>query len=247
MNNLNLPELTLEKFLLGELETEQTSKVNQILEEEKNLPESQRALTLRLESLKTKNENFSFHYPFHQLESKLKPQRRPSAKPWAMVGVAFASLFLCLSMWLIPQSETGRLKGLTPSLSIYLKVGTEVRKLNSGERIPKGGEIQISYNSASKKYGAVISMDSLGNQTWHSPEKPGKLMKLKQGETALPTAFVLDESPNFEKFFLVASDEESELQAYLKGLKVKNEKTGETYWEHGVPPGVEVNEFLLRK
>jgi hypothetical protein len=113
--------------------------------------------------------------------------------------------------------ETTRIKGSLPELYMYRKSGQVPEILPTGAPVRSGDLIQVFYDAAGKKYGAIYSVDGRGNVTWHLPElsresagRPGgglRSVELKTaGKTPLPSAFELDDAPGEEKFFFVTSD-----------------------------------------
>lgn len=105
------------------------------------------------------------------------------------------------------ESEATRLKGSLPELYLYRKSGGGGELLRNGNAVHEGDLIQVFYNAAGKKYGAIYSLDGRGKITWHLPEHGNQASLLSpSGKTALESAFELDAAPGHEDFHFVASD-----------------------------------------
>jgi hypothetical protein len=130
--------------------------------------------------------------------------------------VATLAVLLALPFFLIQtpeaalggrQDEYVRLKGMEPSLSIYRQTSSgEVREISPGERAAAGDTLQIAYIAAGAEHGIIFSVDGRGTVTLHFPASPFESDQLRTGgEVALPYSYVLDDSPRFERFYLVAA------------------------------------------
>lgn len=121
------------------------------------------------------------------------------------------------------STETTRLKGSLPVLYLFRKADSGAEALRPGSAVRAGDLIQVQYEAAGRKYGAVFSVDGSGKVTWHLPERGNRSAALSPaGRTALKSAFELDEAPGREDFHFVASDRpfplDSAADAVAKGL-----------------------------
>ncbi len=132
---------------------------------------------------------------------------------------AVAALILAVTPLFINESvaieEAGdttagieRIKGLDPALRIYRQSGpSEAVELADEATAYAGDRLQIAYRAAGFRYGVIFSIDGNGYLTLHYPTEPGQEADLGQeGEVALPFAYVLDDAPRFESFYMVLSD-----------------------------------------
>lgn len=138
-------------------------------------------------------------------------------RPALTVGaVATLAILLALPFFLTqtPEAALGgqedeyvRLKGMEPSLSIYKQVESgEIQEISSGESATAGDALQVAYNAAGAEHGMIFSVDGRGTVTLHFPASPFESDELRTGgEVALPYSYVLDDSPRFERFYLVAA------------------------------------------
>lgn len=133
--------------------------------------------------------------------------RRRRAKLWwfAPVPVAAAAALLLLPHPAAPPGEepveVTRTKGLQAHLRVYLRGGPAPQLLRDGARVRPRDEVQLATVTPGRPWAAVVSVDAQGGATLHAaPAQVGP------GEVRLPQAFELDESPGYERFFLVTSD-----------------------------------------
>ncbi len=136
--------------------------------------------------------------------------------------------------------ETTRLKGSLPALFLYRKADSGAEALRPGSAVRAGDLIQVQYEAAGRKYGAVFSVDGSGKVTWHLPEGGNRSAVLSpSGRTALKSAFELDEAPGREDFHFVASDRpfalDSAAAAVAQGLASSAESGGAGFSAHPEP------------
>jgi hypothetical protein len=103
--------------------------------------------------------------------------------------------------------EDTRLKGSAPALFLYRKTGAGAEPLASGSLARSGDLIQVQYDGAGRKYGAIFSLDGQNHVTWHLPGNGLQAALLASGKTPLSSAFELDEAPGREDFHFLASDQ----------------------------------------
>lgn len=66
--------------------------------------------------------------------------------------------------------------------------------------------LQLAYTVGEPRFGVVVSVDGRGGVTQHLPAAAGNAASLSAaGAVRLPSSYELDESPGFERFFLVTS------------------------------------------
>lgn len=174
--------------------------------------------------------------------------RRPSfALPAAAVALA-ASLLVFVAVMRpdprpggerSPAGETVTARGLRPRLVVYRKTGADADRLDAASRARPGDVLQLAYVAAGRPYGVVASVDARGQVTLHLPETPGTAPHLvPQGETALPHAFELDDSPGFERFVLVTADAPFSTDVVVDALRPNGRP---------LPDGITATEVLVTK
>ncbi|MBI1860160.1 MAG: hypothetical protein HYR96_04485 [Deltaproteobacteria bacterium] len=214
------PQLLIEKLHLGELDPH-TSVNTQACQNE-------------LETLSSSNEQIWAEYPPDmvalQIAQRLRKRRLsiPGASllerlnslrspKWQWAAIV---LLVCAPVGLLVlnrPNETDRIKGLSPFLTIYRKVGNSFERMSSNSKVAEHDIIQISYVAHDARFGAIFSVDGNGKLTLHYPERPGPAAKLiTSGEVILPDAFELDSSPQFERFVFVTSPDSFETQSLIE-------------------------------
>ncbi|XXF80848.1 ActD-like protein [Myxococcaceae bacterium GXIMD 01537] len=121
-----------------------------------------------------------------------------------------------------PQStglaESTRVKG-DPRLLIHRQRAGGATRLTGADRARPGDVLQLGYNAAGRRYGAVLSLDGRGGVTLHQPESPEGPLELAGGSATLAHAYALDDAPGFERFILVTSDAPFELREVLDSAR----------------------------
>jgi hypothetical protein len=227
-----VPDLLLEKLVMGELLPDQEADVLRRLEGEPGGME-------RLDRIKVSNEEILADYPPGQTAVEI--ERRYSNikhtepgkgiwKAFPVLATATAVLLLMvLSVQRIWQSDNAgievrgkgemeyatRIKG-GQRLIVHRKGKTGVEELNNGDEVKSGDIIQLSYVAAGAGYGMIFSVDGLGNLTLHYPDTPLQSTSLESGGARkLSFAYELDDAPGFERFFLITADEAIDVNAVL--------------------------------
>jgi hypothetical protein len=134
---------------------------------------------------------------------------RPFRRHLLLVAVPFAAAAAALVVVLRPpvpppQDENTRVKGLSPHLVVHRRAAAEAETLSPNARARAGDVLQLSYVSAGRRYGVVVSVDGRGVVTRHFPGDGQAAAKLsRSGAVPLEHAYRLDDAPAFERFFLV--------------------------------------------
>ena len=117
------------------------------------------------------------------------------------------------------EDESTRIKGDAPSAAPRLLVyrqrargagDNQPERLADGGRAARGDLLQLAYASARDgAYGVLLSIDGAGRVTQHLPEPGARsaapLTSVR--EIRLPSAYELDDAPDFERFLLVTAAE----------------------------------------
>lgn len=159
------------------------------------------------------------------------PQKLMRTLP-AAAAVAVLVLGALVIQRQINISETGpgdvRMKGLAPALTVYQRTPSgEAQRLSDGAAVSPGDQIQLAYQSAGAVQGAILSLDGRGSVTRHLPG-PGESRLTSTtlngaGEAVLPTSYLLDDAPLFEKFFFITAPQSFDLQPLIRSLEEKGE------------------------
>jgi hypothetical protein len=221
-----VPDWMLERLAAGELSESQERELRQRLQTH---GEEQ-----RLSALTASNADILQAYPpgkvlaevdrrasrhSQAVRSKVPFLLRPR---WSLSLAAACAASLMLFFAVRAPTEYTGIKGdeKPASLRIYRKgqAGPEIVRGQASVR--KGDTLQIRYVAQGKRYGVIASIDGRGTVTLNFPETPGASAKLERdGERALPHAYELDDSPGFERFVFVTSDEPFTTDAVVSALK----------------------------
>jgi hypothetical protein len=227
-----ISDITLERYLLGELPDREMAETKRVLEED----EESRA---RFRALKRSNREILDQYPpdfmGRQIQSRLDRQDEQSSKkgfftPWPMaafMGAAAATLLLLA--FLPPELITSRpvenvsteqIKGHGPNLKLYRKTPDGSEALKDGARAHPGDVIRIGYQAAGHPYGVIVSVDGRGAATLHLPDGGNRSARLQnQGQVLLDFALELDNAPGWERYYFVTSDAPFEVAPVVRAAE----------------------------
>jgi hypothetical protein len=227
-----VPDWLLERLAAGELPVRVARELSERLDAAGE--------RVRLDELAASNAEISRAHPAAvvaaEVERRAAAQRR--VRPlvphpiWPLLAFGgSAALMLALVLDEAPRElETPRegnaehliAKGLEPHLSIYRRTGANPERLAQRARVRAGDIVQLAYVAAGQRFGVVASVDGRGAVTLHLPEAAGRAALLdERGETALPHAFELDDTPGIERFVFVTSGAPFETGAVVAHLEGK--------------------------
>jgi len=222
-----VPDLLLERLLLGELSGAEADRVRKRLEAE---PGGLARLDALEESDRAILEQHAPRPMALRIEGRLAVDVR--AKPpvrWWIPAAPLAAAALAVAVWVaMPDShkvemqqkvkghtphppaygsETERVKG-KPQLTVFRDLDGDDERLEDGDPASAGDLLQVKYRAGDARYGVIISIDGRASVTLHFPESPAGSTKLELGgAVTLDRSYELDDAPGFERFILVASRE----------------------------------------
>lgn len=151
--------------------------------------------------------------------------------PVVAIGAVAALVVALLPIFMAEQpaiGETGdvnagieRIKGLDPELRVYRQSGpSEAEALTDESLAHEGDRLQIAYRAAGFRYGAIFSIDGNGYVTLHYPATADDSGELAQeGEVPLSYAYVLDDAPEFESFYMVLTTREIDVLSLISTIE----------------------------
>jgi hypothetical protein len=147
------------------------------------------------------------------------------------------------------RDETERVKGNGPRLAVAReRPGLDAEPLGPGARARAGDVLQLSYLSAGRPYGVVLSIDGRGTVTRHWPESGDGAAPLEaRGAVPLAHAYILDDAPGFERFFLVTGNTVFAVQVPLEAARRITSSGAARTAPLGLPAGFEQATLLLEK
>lgn len=260
-----IPDLKLERFLLRELDPEETDEIQRRLDEDG-------ALRRRLEGLKSSNRDILDRYPAPMMAAEIRRRlgagearkgtareaRRTSFLLVPALSMAVAAIIILLLLpppaeWFQgeqPEPHIGlRIKGLEPQIRLFRKTETGSERLENGAVAGKGDLILVQYDAAGTAYGVIFSMDGRGVITIHAPLDGSSSLRLQQGgPVSLGFSYELDDAPRWERFYFVTSDSVFDVDVVLTAAR---EMASQTHSERGdslrLPNGLHQAIFTLEK
>ena len=233
----------LEKYLLDELDSGARQKILLAVETR------QEAVVERLQKIQSSNREILTRFPIKAVSSQIQQKKGKTThvtEPSSLFryGIklrnflttnglnrlaytAFA-LALCFPGYFAfnRYSEETRLKGVEPHLTIYRKAGSSFEKLENQTIVKANDLLQVSYFSIGHSYGVILSLDGRGSVTVHLPSASNSAaLLISQKEVVLPTAFELDDAPQFDRFYFFTSNEPfliAPIIEAIRAVKVNN-------------------------
>jgi len=226
-----IPDLTLERYLLGELPKAEMETLTKALENDLDLQS-------RLSAIKTSNEEIHAVYSSDHMVRQIKTRMgHVIASPFqkfkpALALAAVLALAIAVSIW-IPNREVQMLDGVAPHqlleptrikgdarLFLFRKTDQGTESLTNGSVAHQGDRIQIYYHAGDQKYGAIFSIDGNGTLTQHLPDSGNQAAPLTQGDPiGLDFSYQLDNAPKWERFYLITSQTPFELKSLQNAFK----------------------------
>jgi hypothetical protein len=248
-----LRDWQVERHLLGELPAPEAAAVSRAIAEDPGLRG-------RVEALEASNRLILAAHPPRLAASVIRARAaatRPAAAAWGRPRLlAAASLAVLVAGLAVLQprpaaleapAET-RIKGLRPHLAVFRQTAAGVEALEENALTHEGDLVQLAYQAAGRRFGAVLSIDGRGAVTLHHPRDARSAAALATDAPApLPSAYRLDDAPGWERFFLVTADEPFALDAVVAAARrLAARGTGDTE-PLSLPPDMEQSSFTLSK
>jgi hypothetical protein len=232
--NIDVPDLVLEQYRLGELPPGDTNRVERLLA-------SDAALRRRLDVLEQSDHEIARQYPARWLAARIArtPSREHRQIRWPLpLGLAAAAIVLVLALphaWPAAPgvrdasaADGDRIKGLEPSLTVYRRTTSGSETLADGSIARTGDLLRLGYVAAGHAYGVIVSIDGRGVITRHLPPTGDRAAPLGRGAaTLLDNSYELDDAPGWERFYFVTSDSPFAIAPVIAAAKTAA----------GAPPG----------
>lgn len=256
-----IPDITLERYRLGELNPIAMRDVDARLGEDA-------ALRDRLDAMSTADDEARQAYPPHVLAAAVRRRvasegtgdRRRRHLGWLVpLGVA-ATIAVVVNRseppvaWRgTPAESTGadegaRAKGDDMTLVVYRHTESGASVVADGSHVTAGDVVRIGYRVARPGFGAIVSVDGRGVLTQHLPDHGTRAVALQAGGTILlDRSFELDDAPRVERFFLVAAAEPFDLAPVLESIRRTGDRAAVDVAAMGLSPQFITSAFTLLK
>jgi hypothetical protein len=182
---------------------------------------------------------------------------RPKVLAGALASALAVSLVLATASAVLVLGRRGRdaadvtrVKGLSPRLYVFRKgPASAAEPLVSGAVAREHDVVQLAYQAAGRRFGAIVSIDGRQVVTRHLPATGAAAATLAVGPpVALAEAYRLDDAPGFERFYLVTADVpfavDDVVAAVRRGAVPGNSTAGGRL---DLPPSLDQFVFVLEK
>jgi hypothetical protein len=235
MKNRFVSELLLERYRLGEVTRRERRLVAAALEAEASnrerllrLERSDRELRSRIASgelLCTAPGSGGFAGVFPGEHAFFRPRRNFRPLAWGFAAAALICVFFPALYITLGQRDRDRPKGTAvpeAELSLYVNRAAVPGPLGDNTALKEGDTVQLAYTvPAEGRYGVIFSIDSRAAVTLHYPYGPEQSSLLASGrQIFLDEAYILDDAPDFEMFFMVLSPDPLDTAEVLAAARV---------------------------
>jgi len=194
-----VPDLLLERYLLGELPAPEARAIEQEIAGNPSLRE-------RVDELTRSDEEIRRAYAPDRFVRRGLP-RRQSPRGWVLAGALGTAVVAMLAVMPNLPSGGDRIKGTPggrPALAVYRHTASGSERLADGDTVRAGDLLRLGYTPAGRAYGVILSIDGRGSVTLHMPPADGEAAALGQANVnLLDSAYELDEAPRIERFYFV--------------------------------------------
>jgi hypothetical protein len=254
-----VPDWQLERYRLAELPPPEQEAVREAMAADESL----RARLAALEQ--SDREVLAGHPPAAmgaaiRARAEAAPEPAAAARrripPPALVSVlALGLVLVTASAVLLPgrrgkgATDTTRVKGLAPRLHVYRKgPAAAVEDLASGSVARENDVVQLAYQAAGRRFGAIVSIDGRRAVTRHLPATGAEAAPLEPGAAvALAQAYRLDDAPGFERFYLVTGDAPFPVEDVIAAVLTRAASADGRAGRLDLPPSLDQFVFVLKK
>lgn len=267
MSHETVPDWLLERLRLGELPAEEAAAVRRAIDSDQSVRDRLAALD------RSDAEIHAAHLPrlvAAGIRARLEAAEATAVRGRRLVplglrpalAAAAAVFVLALGLTTLLPSRPGRdrtddstdvirIKGMAPHLVLFRQTPTGAEPLADGALARPNDVIQVLYLSAGRRYGVIVSADGRGVVTQHLPSGEARSTRLTTGDpVALPSAYRLDDAPDWERFYLVTSDASFDVALVTGAVRqslVAAPAQAATTPPLALPRSLEQTSFTLRK
>lgn len=259
MNHNRVPQLLLEQYLLDELKPAKKAELERLIA---HSPE----LQTELDALKANNKTILELYPPTQIVATIKERAKERANMISTnrfqiilpkIGMALMIPLMVFASYRFIRSTSTPIHNINPmskhhehinikgeyGIKVIRKDGNHQRVLSSNAIAHEGDLIQLKYITRSGKFGLLLSLDGNGEVTVHIPADGTSNLKGKRQGVA-PRSYELDDAPDFERFFMITSNNPIDIDLVKSSLKELKDPKKDQLKLDGL---TEQYHFLLKK
>ena len=218
---MNVPDLMLERYRLGELPPADAERLARLLAADEGLRR-------RLDAIERSDREFADGTAARLGQGVNERLRQPAVdearsglvQRWGITALVTVTLFVALIMfpagfgWWDQDTDccADRPKGPAATLTIYRSTGAGSKMLADNDVAHAGDVVRVGYRAADRGFGAIVSVDGRGALTWHLPVDAGRAAPIEPGRLVLLDAsFELDDAPRVERFYFITASSPFEL------------------------------------
>ena len=252
-----VPDLYLERYLVGELPNEERGRIERLLELDPELRE-------RLDTLKGSEAETARRHPAPLMAEQIRRRLRQAgmarsqgdpgrrARGWRVPALAAAAVVLAVGLTVVrapSPTDDIRVKGADAELVVFRKTASGSERLEPGAPALPGDLIRVGYRAAGRTFGVIVSTDGRGSLTQHLPRHGDQAASLEAGATVLlDFSYELDDAPRWERFYLITGEAPFELEPVRRAAR----RVATAGSEHSPPAlelarGLEQSVFSLTK
>ena len=252
---MSVPDWLLERHRLGELPALDAGAVRDAVARDAQVRE-------RLAALERSTEDILQRHPPRAMAASIRARVatsaqghavRPRSGPRPILALTLAAAAVAGVAVLAPRGtvppetvDVTRAKGGAAGLVVYRSAAGGPERLQPGSVARHHDVVQLAYQVAANRHGAIVSVDGAGVVTRHLPATGTSSVPLDAGAAVpLPEAYELDASPGYERFVLVTSDRPFPVEVVVAAVRAA--AAGGPDGRLHLPPGMEPSSFVLRK
>ncbi|MEZ4315990.1 MAG: ActD-like protein [Myxococcota bacterium] len=213
-----IPDLMLERYVLGELDEAQRSELAARIAADSEVAERVAAIQASNDAVLARMPTRVFVAGVEERARQTAPEPRGFRWGFAMPVLAAAvALLVAVPAFLqvpgpgVDGGEITRAKG-DPMVFVHRQGTGEPEKLREGAPVHSGDLLQLSYTASGAEFGAILSVDGRGTVSWHLPKNGRHAVRLKEGPgVPLDHSYELDDAPEFERFVFVTGPADFDL------------------------------------
>jgi len=233
MTEPRIPDITLERYRLGELPAADAARIDDLAEREPDL-------RTRLAALEQSDAEIRRTAVIRPPAAGAPTSLRRSRARWLIPVVAglAAALFVVAVTPRTQERADDRIKGLRPALALFRRTPSGSESLADGAVARPGDLVRVGYRAAGHGYGVIFSIDGRGNLTMHLPIAGDRAAPLGRDATVLlDSSYELDDAPLWERFYFVTGDAPFGVAPVVDAVR----RAG------ALPKGLEQSTFSLQK
>jgi len=261
----HVPDLVLEQFRLGELTSDEATRLARRVEDDPGLKE-------RMAALDHSDVEIRRRYPPEWLAARvserlaarlfrpvgpraIRLRRTPMLAALAAVALIVLVLDTRLAEPPLPsrgapaETASDRVKGLKPGLALFRRTSDGSEPLVDGASVRTGDLVRVGYHAAGRSFGVILSLDGRGVVSVHLPKAGDRAAALgRDGLVLLDFAYELDDAPRWEAFYFVTGETPFDVDGVVSAARsAASSARGETPPVLGLPAGLEQSRFVLKK